>query len=396
MSTTLSLDQVRDRAPPLVEPAANRLAYVDNLKVVLVVGVIVTHAALIYTPTGPWLYKEHAAEMGTIARVGLVGLVAAIVWMGPFFLMAGLFAPQSLSRKGPGRFVRDRLIRLGGPLVVYIFVMMPLMRYIVYICTHVDRRPLEAPAPFLWRQIRYFESGPMWFVAVLLGISLLYVAWSMLRRGQPETNVVRPMSPLDIATASAAIGILTFVAHLVWPINSFQPLSLHVWQWPQYFVLFAFGVVSAHRGWLIALPPVLWRWCGWAILATVVVAGALFLGVAAGPLDGQADTFLGGWHWQAFVAALIEGVLAVCGTLWFLELFRRKVTYRGPIAAMAARSVYGAYVLQAPALIAIALPFNRVHLAGEVKFLLVAPAAVLVSFAAAALLVRLPGARNIL
>ena len=42
-------------------------------------------------------------------------------FMGLLFLISGYFSPQSLDRKGPARFVRDRLIRLGIPLVVAVF-----------------------------------------------------------------------------------------------------------------------------------------------------------------------------------------------------------------------------------------------------------------------------------
>jgi glucan biosynthesis protein C len=43
--------------------------------------------------------------------------------MGLLFLISGYFSPQSLDRKEPARFVRDRLIRLDIPLVVFYFVL---------------------------------------------------------------------------------------------------------------------------------------------------------------------------------------------------------------------------------------------------------------------------------
>ena len=46
--------------------------------------------------------------------------------MSLLFLIAGYFSPQSLDCKGQRRFVRDRLIRLGLPLVVFYFVLNPI------------------------------------------------------------------------------------------------------------------------------------------------------------------------------------------------------------------------------------------------------------------------------
>jgi fucose 4-O-acetylase-like acetyltransferase len=46
--------------------------------------------------------------------------------MGVLFLISGYVSPGSLDRKGPRRFVTDRLIRLGIPLLVFFFVLNPI------------------------------------------------------------------------------------------------------------------------------------------------------------------------------------------------------------------------------------------------------------------------------
>lgn len=46
--------------------------------------------------------------------------------MGAFFLLAGYFIPGSYDRKGTGPFIKDRLIRLGIPMLVFYFVLNPL------------------------------------------------------------------------------------------------------------------------------------------------------------------------------------------------------------------------------------------------------------------------------
>jgi len=42
--------------------------------------------------------------------------------MGPLFLVAGWFSARSLAHKGAGEFARSRLLRLGVPLIVFIFL----------------------------------------------------------------------------------------------------------------------------------------------------------------------------------------------------------------------------------------------------------------------------------
>jgi hypothetical protein len=41
------------------------------------------------------------------------------------FVVAGLLTPSSYERKGPRRFVGDRLLRLGVPFVAYVFLVQP-------------------------------------------------------------------------------------------------------------------------------------------------------------------------------------------------------------------------------------------------------------------------------
>ena len=60
---------------------------------------------------------------------GLLILLFAVFVMALFFLVAGLLTPGSLDRKGPGRFARDRLVRLGIPLAAFTLVLWPLMTY---------------------------------------------------------------------------------------------------------------------------------------------------------------------------------------------------------------------------------------------------------------------------
>ena len=63
---------------------------------------------------------------------------------------------------------------------------------------------------------------------------------------------------------------------------------------------------------------------------------------------------------------------------------------------MNARAAYGAYVVQAPALVAIAVLLRETGLPLTVKFVVLVLTGVTVCFASAAALTRLPGVREIL
>ena len=94
-----------------------RHAYLDNLKVVLVVGVIVGHVLITYADVGTWAYRETSVNDAFLIPAALIVALGSLFAMGVFFLIAGLMTPGPLARKGPGGFLRDRSLRLGVPVM---------------------------------------------------------------------------------------------------------------------------------------------------------------------------------------------------------------------------------------------------------------------------------------
>ena len=65
---------------------------------------------------------------GFTPETALLTIIAAIsqsFMMGFFFLIAAYFIPSSLGKKGSGRFVHDRLVRLGVPLLAWVLFIGP-------------------------------------------------------------------------------------------------------------------------------------------------------------------------------------------------------------------------------------------------------------------------------
>jgi hypothetical protein len=99
---------------------------------------------------------------------GLIGawFVAAnqAFFMGLFLLISAYFVPGSYDRKGAGRFLKDRLIRLGIPLVVYSWIIDPLLGYVRQIWLKGLRMPTWGDLLGHFRGGALIGSGPLWFV----------------------------------------------------------------------------------------------------------------------------------------------------------------------------------------------------------------------------------------
>lgn len=115
------------------ESQTKRLIFLDNLKILFVILVIFTHVMVTYGGQGSWYYyatlnESNPVDIFTIVTLymiaGFAGIFMASV-MGLFFLMGGYFTPGSLERKGVSSFWKERILRLGIPVLLYVLVINP-------------------------------------------------------------------------------------------------------------------------------------------------------------------------------------------------------------------------------------------------------------------------------
>lgn len=373
--------------------ASGRERYLDNLKVVLIAAIVAIHGVASYSSLDVWTY-------GVVREVTLAPVteMAFIMLVGPFglfmiallFLVAGLLTPGSLERKGARHFVRDRLLRLGVPFVAFVLLVQPALTYALY-------RPLGHDTGSYWEEMvgaeGQIDTGPLWFVGVLLIYSLTYAAWVALRGRPPRFR--GPVRARHLALMAALVAPPTFLIRLVYPSGSEAGFSdLNLWEWPECIALFALGLAASRQGWARAVPDDLARRCRTVTLLAMVVFAALVL--VAGSLD-LVDELLGGWGWPALAFASVESVLAVFGPVWALQVAQRRLDrplWRG---AELGRAAYAAFVIQGIVLIGLAVLLRPTPLPAELKALLVAAGGVTGSFALAWLLVRrVPGLGRVL
>ncbi len=373
-ATAVEVRPVDDEAAP-----PSRLIYLDNVKIVLTAGVIAAHAAMTYGAVGTWVYEESSLSDVTGAVLsGFVGL-GVMFGLGLFFLMGGMLTTAPLRQRGPRRFLVSRIGRLGLPLLAYATIVWPVLRWLS------DRAEgdTQSLAGFYRAELagtrwQSLGTGPLWFVAILLVVS---VAWSLWRwaRPAPSSAGAGPLELRHLATTAAVIAAATFLVRIWFPVNSPQFLDVHIWMWPQSAALFVLGAMASERGWLAALADDLRRDCHRAALGAVA-ALAVMIVLSSGP-----DAFKGGWHWEAAGFAGFEGVFSVSVSLIVLDRFRRRHAHQGALGRTLANAAYGAFVAQGPVLVLLALALRTASLAGDVKFLLLAPTSVAASFGLAAL-----------
>ena len=376
---------------------STRRPYLDNLKVLLITAVIAMHGVLSYASTVEvWTYTElREVTLAPVTEIVLFVLVSPFGFflMALLFLVAGLLTPSSLERKGAARFLRDRIVRLGVPFVLYVLVVQPTLTYAL-------EHPLgDAPGPY-WAEYmgaeQRLDTGPLWFVGVLLIFSTGYAGWTAWARGTASRQApVRQITLLQLSAAAVVVAPASFVIRLVYPYGSESGFTdLNFWEWPVCVTAFGLGICGSRRGWLDAVPVRLARQSrGMTLLGAVALMTLLLIASSR----GLVDSVMGGWNWAAGTFAVIDAVLAIFGSVWLLSVAQHRLERRCRWGPLLSRSAYGAFMLQTLFLLGFAIALRRLDVPAEVKAVLVALGGVACSYAVAWILIsRVPGVSRVL
>lgn len=361
-----------------------RLYYIDNLRVALTVVVVLQHCAITYGIMQFWFYVEPATDPSGIF-LDIFAAVNSVYLMDVFFLVAGYFVPSSVDRKGPGGFMKDRLVRLGIPLLLFLIVLRPLLTTREYA---VARESSGGDFPYWLFYLTSWQPGPLWFVEVLLVFSAAYALWRHVGRRSvtPAAPSGRAPGPLAIVVFVVGLALSTYVWRIVVPTGSYWPfIGLPTPDClPRYAALFVVGLVAHQRGWLGNLAVK----AGWAGLVVVIVAAAALPVIFTLPLAGPGS-------WQSLVVAAWESTFVVGMILALLILFRTRFDVQGFRARFLFDHAFAVYVFHPLVLTALGYALAGIAAPAVAKFAMMAVLAVPLCWALAYLIRRLPLARKV-
>jgi peptidoglycan/LPS O-acetylase OafA/YrhL len=377
-----------------------RMAFVDNIRWTVIAMVVLMHACVTYSGLGSWYYKEETTlDAVSMLVFAFYQIFAQAFFMGILFFIAAAFTPGAYDRKGFGRFVLDRFLRLGVPTLFYMLVIDPL--------DNIIRRAGTGEGLAIGSLLREYgghvasgrfvgASGPLWFALALLAFSIVYalfraVSDSVRGSRRPGIGAVVPGPRAINAGAGAliaAIGVVSFLVRMVQPLGT-SWYNMQLGYFTQYVVLFCVGLWAARVGLLQSLP----RRTGkiWMRLAFAVgVPVWLLLMGFGGATSGNLEAYMGGLHWQAALLAVWEAFICVAFSIGMITLYRERANRGTPVAGLLSRTSFGIYVLHAPILIGVSVLVRSVTIYPLAKALAVAVAAWMVSLAVAVIVRRIP------
>lgn len=371
-----------------------RLDYIDNLRWAMIALVVGLHSAVTYSHIGSW-YWNAPGEPGPLTRLFFLVFEVHLqgFFMGFMFLLAGYFVPAAYDRKGFGRFLTDRWLRLGVPSLAYMLLVHPLTGYFVLHWWDVDLP--TAYAGFL-RSGRWLSaSGPMWFAIALLIFSAIYALCRLAMRG--GTGAAAPSRPglPALAALGLAIGGIAYGVRMVWPIGT-STLNMQFCYFTQYVVLFAVGIQAYRRAWFQTLPRRLGLGLFWGALLASPLASVAVLASLADPMAAL-KAITGGGTWQSAVFALWESLYCVAMCAGLLVLFRERLNVTGGLFRRFTASSFGVYMMHMPVLVSVTLALRAVDWPQLAEWALAWPAALILTFLLVEFgLRRVPGVKRFL
>lgn len=346
-----------------------RLEFIDNLRWVMIVFVVGMHAAVTYSHLGSWYFMD-GPKPGQLTMLLFayyqMGLQA--FFMGFLFLIAGYFVPRAFDRKGSGKFLRDRFVRLGIPTLIYMFVVHP---FAVYYLLHDYFKIQVSPWAGYLNYLRTFRwtgsSGPMWFALALLIFCAIYALVRMAgRRANPDAPAAALPRHSQVIALALLMGLCTFLVRIVQPMGK-NILNMQLCFFSQYVILFCVGLMAYRRNWLLRIPYEFgMRWFKLTLIFGTLVWMAVLGAIVATHTEKSLN---GGFTWQSAGVCFWEAFFCVGICLGLTVLFREKFNRQGAFAKWMSDNNFAVYMFHPPVLIAVTLAMQGFAAPKPVKFL---------------------------
>jgi glucans biosynthesis protein C len=229
-----------------------RLYFLDNLRFLIILLVVVFHVAMGYTTWNlPWWYVNDSQQNPVFDLF----ILSTDVYMMPIlFFIAGYFAVPSLLRYGTAAFVREKLRRIVFPWLAGAILIAPLIAFAA-----IFSRTATPPSYFtFWFQQffgPYYQQAHYWFLGILTLFFLLFLLAHRARPGYFSSSEVH--NDIPSATFFSLFALFTafpfFVANLFFTsdawVNAYYLFMIQPVRIGLYLCYFGLGIHAWKHGW---------------------------------------------------------------------------------------------------------------------------------------------------
>ncbi len=371
--------------------SSNKLVYIDNIKILLTILVVLHHTVIAYSSSEGWYYTEQTALIG--ARIPMTMFVSLnqSFFMGFFFLLAAYFTGTSYDRKGASKFIKDRLVRLGIPILFYSFILSPFISYLVY---YFAKEHHITYFQYLSGFDSWIDLGVTWFVAALLLFTLIYAGAKKIFKVSFEKPVEVPKT-CTILWFAIILGIISFLVRIIFPVGwVLEPVGFQLGHFPQYIALFIVGLLAAKNNWFDKLSDKTGRDLKRATRICLLLFPIFF--IIKFNLNTPSSWFSGGFHWEALLYAVWEQCIGISILTTLLIRGKKRWNESSVLSTKLSRSSFAVYIFHPLVIVGVTLAVRNWAIEPAIKLLVTAPLIVIGSFIFGSLILLIPGVKKII
>jgi len=324
------------------------------------------------------------AGFGGIFQASLLGL---------FFLMGSYFTPRSYDRKGVSAFWKERLIRLGIPVLLYVVLINPIVSYLLAaggILPYSSNPKMQGS--FIEYYLSNFQSPEnfvgfltnfsiTWFLVLLLIFSVVYTIWRQITKIDSIQQRIPKELPIPkfiyLLLLAIGLGFLAFLVRIPFPLTE-VPLGLPFAYMIQYFMMFSVGIIAYRYGWFEKMTKYhvkVWTITIFVIVMLFFTYFFVFVGV-----DSDFSVFLGGLHLNALIFALVDNIACMGMIFVLIKIFYAKFNKQGKILQNLADSSFHMYLIHPFVVIPLSLGIAFISISPLIKLFIVLPLSVLICY----------------
>ena len=375
----------------LLPQPSKKIFYIDRLRVILTVLVVLHHVLITYGAPGGWYYSQKSTNIAAVSLMTMIVTINQSFFMGFFFFLSAYFIRPSYEKKGAVRFVTDRLLRLGIPLVFYSFILSPVLSYLVY---YFGKGNQISFFQYLHGFDDWIDFGVLWFVAALLLFTFIYVLWRMIVKNN-QSKKLATQSFNFILLFAGGIGVVSFFTRTIFPVGwILKYTGFQLGYFPQYIALFILGLIASKNKWLDTMT----FQTGKRSLKSsmrLLLFFPIFLLIEKTTSMSQ-DWFTSGFHWQQLLFAVWEQLMGFSIIVALLCYGKQLWNKSSTLLTKLSRYAFAVYIFHPLVIISLSLALRNWAVDPAIKFLLVAPLAVAGSFLLASVIVLIPGVKKII
>jgi len=344
----------------------------NNLKGVLAFLVVIHHAFLAYTTSG---YASQVVDPQNFIGFDYITFYLDNFFMFAFFMISGFFVYNSISCRGPVKYVLSRLLKLGIPFIIGTYI---INFFGIYIKDSIVLNfPINAESlKYYWSVVKGMLIGQhLWFLWVLLAFNILILLIHLLTKKFSNKFFIytKPWTQIILLVVMAAIFYRISIQFLGTEfIRLVGPLTFQGGRIAVYFIIFIFGYLIGKAGidktFLGKESPYKKYWYIYLLTGLVLV---IFV-------------YLIVYNFK-FVplyefAAIMNSAAFIITPIGFILLFNRMFSSENKFLGLLGDNAFGIYIIHYSIVLIFQALFLRIYIPGLIKGLSVALISYIVSF----------------